>query len=245
MERRPGSRTAFCEVAAVVIIVMVLGVTVTPVTGRWRRAADQQCQLNLKALGAAFAMYANDHDGRYPFMGNGNRPAGKRESWAALLLPYVKDTRPFECPSRPDWRTGPMDGWLGILPGGYMGVMTDWGRWEQIQFPHIPQPRCEGPLGVDYADNPRLRTEVEDPTGTVLVLDSLRPRMSSMCLAPLTCALHGYPYSDSVDRNWCDTSHAELCRHNDGVNLLYCDGHVGWLRGYDVKPGLFTIAKDD
>lgn len=61
-----------------------------------KRLATGDCQSNLKQLGLALMMYAQDYDDRLP-------PA---QRWTEVLYPYVKNESVFKCPAAPELECG-------------------------------------------------------------------------------------------------------------------------------------------
>ena len=49
---------------------------------------------------------------------------------------------------------------------------------------------------------------------------------------------------DDGDRPYQDPDKAAYTRHNDGMNVMYYDGHVKWMRPTALTPADFTLADD-
>jgi prepilin-type N-terminal cleavage/methylation domain-containing protein len=93
------------ELLTVLGIIAVLAALLFPLLGAAReRARVAVCQSNLKQLGGAFHLYLTDWDDAYPLAytdhidGMGGNDYGQ-PSWKSHLLPYVKTTGVFICPS--------------------------------------------------------------------------------------------------------------------------------------------------
>ena len=65
------------------------------ITGARGDAQRTACMSNLKQIGLAFMMYAEDHDGALP-----------AENWVAEVLPYINNRQIFVCPARPNLPVG-------------------------------------------------------------------------------------------------------------------------------------------
>jgi prepilin-type N-terminal cleavage/methylation domain-containing protein/prepilin-type processing-associated H-X9-DG protein len=101
------------ELLVVIAVIAILAGLLFPVFAQAREKARQAaCLSNLKQIGLAIRMYAEDNDDRYP----GGPPGvssffyvpGPKGSWTNLrsitpgLLPYTKNTQIFLCPSDPN-----------------------------------------------------------------------------------------------------------------------------------------------
>src|SRR6476620_5373404 len=86
------------ELLVVIAIIAILAAILFPVFAQAREKARQTgCASNLKPLGIAAMMYAQDYDQRYvPWWGDG---VTKGQGWSSILMPYVKNEQLFACPS--------------------------------------------------------------------------------------------------------------------------------------------------
>lgn len=85
----------FLEMIVTLSIIMVLAGLLFPAFARSREAARRtQCQSNLRQIGTALHLYAQDNNGRLP-------PTEVPREWIAALMPRVKNTQVFVCPSEP------------------------------------------------------------------------------------------------------------------------------------------------
>jgi prepilin-type N-terminal cleavage/methylation domain-containing protein/prepilin-type processing-associated H-X9-DG protein len=96
------------ELLVVIAIIAILAAILFPVFAAAReRARSSTCQSNLKQIGVAWKMYADDYDGAYPQ--NRFDPAGGLHyTWKTAIRPYVKMST-FRCPSN-EWYDADYEG---------------------------------------------------------------------------------------------------------------------------------------
>jgi prepilin-type N-terminal cleavage/methylation domain len=88
------------ELLVVIAIIAILAAILFPVFAQAREKARQtSCMSNLKQLGTAFMMYAQDNDEMIcpPFNGTANTPDAF--TWDRLTQPYIKNWPVIQCPS--------------------------------------------------------------------------------------------------------------------------------------------------
>src|SRR4051812_45926914 len=93
------------ELLVVIAIIAILAAILFPVFARAREAARAtSCKSNLRQIGTAHQMYAQDYDERYSGSysqipgGSPGGCGGARISWTELIYPYVKNGGVFSCP---------------------------------------------------------------------------------------------------------------------------------------------------
>lgn len=97
MPRRSRAFTLI-ELLVVIAIIAILAAILFPVFAKAReRAKQSSCHSNLRQLGLAVSMYANDYE-RYP-MHSSASTQNPRTRWADHIFPYVKSEALFTCPS--------------------------------------------------------------------------------------------------------------------------------------------------
>jgi prepilin-type N-terminal cleavage/methylation domain-containing protein/prepilin-type processing-associated H-X9-DG protein len=220
------------ELLVVIAIIALLAAILFPVFSRARENARRtSCSSNLKQIGLAVIQYTHDYDERYPYAiialpttpvappggvwSNGNW------FWPQLLYAYHGSTQLFFCPSSP------------------MPIQTG-----------APRNSKEGHYGANVtimpiSGNPVNVAQVVSAAGTYLIFDSssytLNPVNAATINAPsyfipgsagyatmsptdsfTGCAIAANCTADEVDFN--------TGRHFQGINMVFADGHVKWLR---------------
>lgn len=189
------------ELLVVIAIIAILAAILFPVFARARENARKtSCASNLKQLGMAFAQYLQDYDTTYP-------PGWGAPSWSsyyAQITPYVKNYEVFVCPSQ----SSSTACWCGF-PGGasdpaYLAANYTRNPYATVNW---------------YADmHGRTEASIEKPSETVLLCDGRRSwvHFSAWC------------WGNGQGGIACDPSIANV--HMDGANVLFCDGHVKWMK---------------
>jgi prepilin-type N-terminal cleavage/methylation domain-containing protein/prepilin-type processing-associated H-X9-DG protein len=96
---RRSSAFTLIELLVVIAIIAILAAILFPVFARAREKARQSaCLSNLKQIGLAILMYAEDYDETLPYY---QRPFGV--AWYDDLMPYMKNRQVTVCPSKNDW----------------------------------------------------------------------------------------------------------------------------------------------
>lgn len=84
------------ELLVVIAIIAILAALIFPTLGRVHSSANQTAALsNVRQIGTAALLYANDHDMQLP----GRIQQG--DKWPALLAAYLKDIRVYAAPGDP------------------------------------------------------------------------------------------------------------------------------------------------
>ena len=96
------------ELLVVIAIIAILAAILFPVFAQAKEAAKKTaCLSNMKQIGLGVQLYLNDSDDRMFFRSgsansrSGNIPTVNGNRWWNLLVPYVKSSEVFRCPSDP------------------------------------------------------------------------------------------------------------------------------------------------
>jgi prepilin-type N-terminal cleavage/methylation domain-containing protein/prepilin-type processing-associated H-X9-DG protein len=140
------------ELLVVIAIIAILAAILFPVFARAREKARQtSCLSNLKQIGLALMMYAQDSDETYPrvaavrFDQAGNWDTEVFAPWRPPIEPYVKNRQVFYCPSKASRAGYTQDDDTDYCLNGYFACATP-----MSYFPRPADTICIG----ERSDNP-------------------------------------------------------------------------------------------
>jgi prepilin-type N-terminal cleavage/methylation domain-containing protein/prepilin-type processing-associated H-X9-DG protein len=217
------------ELLVVIAIIAILAAILFPVFAQAREAARKaSCQSNLKQLGTALLMYASDYDQYFPRCGWNDggtydgqlipnmtvcRNTGATVVWNGVIMPYVKNTGVYRCPSDPYTR--------GVSYIYNQEIMWRSGGGNPQSHPAkdsaIPAPAeafalADGGVGANR-DGTSVGLAANTPQGTWYPID-------------VQCGDYTEPRSWDRLANRFEAGRT----HAKGANFLFFDGHVKWSR---------------
>ncbi|HZP84103.1 MAG TPA: DUF1559 domain-containing protein [Chthonomonadaceae bacterium] len=151
------------ELLVVIAIIAILAAILFPVFARAREQARRtSCLSNMKQIGLALHMYAQDYDEvlpvRYGSWDNvGDYENGEARTWKNMLMPYIKSQAVFKCPSNVAAQGG---NWVrkadgtegrGKIPAGYAMWLPDNGLCAQTWMKGCSYPQATA--GLQYPAN--------------------------------------------------------------------------------------------
>jgi prepilin-type N-terminal cleavage/methylation domain-containing protein len=164
MLRQMRNKTAFTliELLVVIAIIALLAAILFPVFAAARAKARQiACVSNLRQLGYAFTMYAQDYDDFFPWAVDptdkftpqiwNSYPAYQAEIpnmplIQTVLLPYVKDPEVYHCPSDTGYTVEDFTGIpLDATPTSYAKFGTSYNYRTEISFRHMSEDSLNTP----------------------------------------------------------------------------------------------------
>ena len=204
------------ELLVVIAIIAILAAILFPVFAKAREKARQtSCLSNVKQIGLAVMQYAQDYDER--FCPTRLRASGVIFNYSYGLMPYVKNTQVFTCPSAST-------------------VGANWNPPDAAGNVYKPAYGQNCYAVGDPADASYVGASLgtlTQPASTIILLD-----FSQQCIKanPGTCGCgggtcHATRMVDEFIKNTYKS-----CRHNDGVNTLMADGHAKWRAGASLVP---------
>lgn len=269
-------RAAFTlvELLVVIAILGLLAALLFPVLAQTREAGRAtRCAANLKQIGLALHLYAEDHDEHFLPFGflSGEPSPGNWVYWQSLLQPYLKHRPLTLCPSNqidygsPAWFScrGNVDTqcldaacsqchwWVSYgLNGVWNWIYSDWSDCARTPY---EWGACSAAHHGPFSPWPWLALEVTwasvaDPAGTIYVVDSRCPDQWSD---------HHFDYPMArglVSETWTCVGRgvtgtvrdaAQQGAHHARFNALFIDGHVKSLRWGTTCPSMWTIQDDE
>jgi prepilin-type processing-associated H-X9-DG protein/prepilin-type N-terminal cleavage/methylation domain-containing protein len=236
---RKQHRMAFTliELLVVIAIIAILAAILFPVFAQARATARKAgCQSNLKQIGLAVSMYADDYDEALIPQGLGATLKLWRP-WMQLAQPYVKNKQVFICPEAPELSRFTLDD--ASVQSGYGMNRVHWdGDGTPGGSPPDPPTMDYGSLGGKRGT--ATLSQVVLPAGTIFATD----HEGEEVLWRYHSDKHGFvralqadgkPYPNNTRDSNSPAGLKAAARHGGGADYLFLDGHVRWYRPEQVK----------
>ncbi len=190
------------ELLVVIAIIAILAAILFPVFARAREKARQtSCLSNVKQITLGHMMYAQDYDGLFTWAGSNYSYWHPSIRWPSRIMPYVKNKQIFLCPSAPHYFVS------GDDPN--LGAWTD--------------------VGQDYAMNARFCCRDPNRWATTPGVPAISGYGDLWQRDPATFGLVCDSNANYMYGPWISDTYPPY-RHNEGLNVGYCDGHAKWHR---------------
>ncbi len=200
------------ELLVVIAVIAILAAILFPVFAKAREKARQtSCASNIRQIGLAFMMYAQDWDENLPvqsidipgFSSTIVYWGGTNFFWYDALLPYMKSSKLFYCPSSPNQSCGV----------AYFNYSSN--------------------VSVIKWFTPGLSMgNITFPASTYLCMDGHSQYIAWYSTITPFDGGGGYlPGAGDAGITGGDNS-ADFTsgRHSGGVNIAFCDGHAKWVK---------------
>ena len=213
---RPG-RFTLIELLVVIAIIAILAAMLLPALSKAReKARTISCLNNQKQSSLGLLMYCDDNRERYPqgdavAWGDGGWPSGLHGGYVDRIWRYVNSQAVFLCPT---------DETRNNLTHGNGEGHTFGSDYLEGTYPDQP---------FSYAYNydlySRTNSALKYPSQTCLVAESSeRPYVYRVIVSP---------------NAFLDPDHVRMaggCRHSNGQNIGFLDGHAMWVRREQLRP---------
>ena len=251
------------ELLVVIAIIAILASILFPVFARARENARRaSCQSNLKQLGLGFIQYTQDFDESLPcgidHFSIAGTPYLFGAGWAGQLMPYVKSTQVFACPSDSTQASGlyvpvsyaysymwtyPIGSPYGYFGGCKISRSAAPARtallWEvthvtaQLSLPNEGYATTYAPLSGGGGAGGSGASASGLPEDNQLFNPGQNGGANIASGFPDGVTADASPWTFSVNNN--PALGLAGPRHFDGSNYLCADGHVKFLRGSQVS----------
>lgn len=226
------------ELLVVIAIIAILAAILFPVFAQARSKARQAaCMNNEKQIGLALMQYAQDHDETFP--GNSGRFGGYGS--------------PEGIQAPPTYGVGTMNSAVNLIPRDIQPYLKN---YDVFVCPQTPQrttgviPLQQQNRNTSYLFNGivmfRAVAVIPEPANIVFVHEerdyvpyaSMRPQHESYTNTPGAPVI---PAPENGRYNSFNVASFDSL-HNEGANLLFCDGHVKWSKKTRIRFADFGAA---
>lgn len=222
--RQPKAFTLI-ELLVVIAIISLLAAILFPVFNRARENARRSaCLSNLKQWGLAFAQYNQDYDEKFPMMGyegiglaNGAAPVHSR--WYNAVYSYVKNRGIQACPS-------------DASAYNVTSTLMDANNVSVGRFSYLANDLLGGAVytAPTVVYRPYSLAAIVTPSENLLVTDGVRGYGQPYWSQDIGCFITGANANGTNCTTVPTADKATLCRHFEGANFLFSDGHVKWRK---------------
>jgi len=233
------------ELLVVIAIIAILAAILFPVFAKAREKARQaSCLSNLKQIGLAIMMYADDYDQTYPLFSAHESNVDKDIPWFVAIYSYEGSKQMITCP---DGIGTDSTGMIGAdnyaaadkgngqecdLIGAWYGTVdlqnTPWTLTDKISYHYneflgMQMVWSSGtyyaPVASSWERCPGVsETMLQSPSTTFMAWDTQNPNIAFW-------------------QNGYHDNYGLAPRHNGGMNFAFADGHAKWVNYKTIVSG--------
>ena len=263
---RRNSRTAFTliELLVVIAIIAILAAILFPVFQNVRENARRTtCTSNAKQLGITIVEYTQDSDEVMVPVNAGGWFGSPRLSWVTAIEPYVSNaysgtSSVFHCP---DYEEDHYKQWTGTPTNAnpdWASKFVNYGMNLDYLQPDagcstanaspVAGPPFGKPVGLGQIDSPAQTVLLAETKPEVILSPPYAFYPQDQVDAPASagatanaCCLDGWGQDDGFELPNSGVQNTGTNtfdpRHNGGGNVVFCDGHVKWMRPSALAAG--------
>ena len=194
------------ELLVVIAIIAILAAILFPVFAKVREKARQTaCLSNEKQIGLGLMQYSQDNDEYFPERYGVFTSPGVQMSWKDMLMPYIKSTAVFKCPSSPAAQL------TDLTPGSKFPA--GYAMW-------LPDTFLSGKFG-NGASYPQAIAGIDTPANSLIILETSYLYADTGPYLGYEEPSPGIANNVAPGRSSWDSGHSK----NAG-NVVYMDGHA-------------------
>jgi prepilin-type N-terminal cleavage/methylation domain-containing protein len=248
MNRRCGGFTLI-ELLVVIALIAILAAILFPVFAQAREAARKtQCLSNVRQIGTAAALYAQDYDEKLlpwiiPTGAERDTARRDRNTWVHLIEPYVKVGEPPRIDNLPEGANYPARALFtcpsfkptAILETGNQPDCDGPGTFTDNEFPPrqwyahygIVAPTPPGPQGTCTQSDPYYNLTGSDPLFSDVIgsLAEVVREADTVFITDGVTFMSNRPNNAIGNFGGCEAAKM----HQEGGNHFFLDGHVKWI----------------
>jgi prepilin-type N-terminal cleavage/methylation domain-containing protein/prepilin-type processing-associated H-X9-DG protein len=218
------------ELLVAIAIVALLAAMLLPVLTRARESARKSvCQSNLRQIGVAFSLYANDHDGFYPCNGDPNLWMGR--NWRVVIQAYLPGGQMRSLPPGYSQPLTVQHSDVLLCPSDERAIQV----WERTSYAYSAS-FFHTPDQINSLADTLRNSSCANWQAIVLALRNLPP-------IPQSEAAVAHPVQKAISAEWL-SNHEKFAGDcgfwswDGSANYLFADGHVKFLRRQQIRPAV-------
>lgn len=248
-DRRTAAGFTLIELLVVIAIIAILAAILFPVFSSAREKARQaSCLSNIKQVGTAMTMYAQDYDEVYPsgrYDPSNPNAADKGQGWAGAIYTYVKNAQIFRCPDDQTAEVPATSSTVALYPVSYVynynvALSPSMAAMYASSYT-VMLAEATGCVANVTAAGEASSAGTYSPAGNGISILVSTAGSSMPAVAGSTQyasgVMGGYHLTTSPQVPYATIFKTETGRHAGGSIFCLADGHAKWLRPQAVSPG--------